>query len=241
MSGYGRLRMSVLFKSVAISIPPPLKAWDIGVLAIRRIRAHTVPPMISGHIEVTVGTVVLKTPGKPTIDASTSDCLWTCDPILNFPVLHRHQTSVVLQVKMDGTVIGEAVAWLSSIPDEDPLQVKLPIYARDFARLQQNNYSSVTGISYADSKRHKRQRQENSATPAASPHLPASIGHLDVELRFEPGISWLHHNVPQAEGVTDIQDGEASPRDPSPRIAYIEFQPCVVLPFPQISGDLSPK
>lgn len=215
--------MSVLFKSVAICVPLPLKAWDIGVLAIRRIRAHTVPPMISGHIEVTVGTVVLKTPDNPTVDAPSSDFLWTCDPILEFPVLHRHQTSVVLQVKMDGTVIGEAVAWLSSIPDEDPLHVKLPIYARDFSRLQQNNYSATAGISYADPKRHKKQRHETSATSAASPYLPASIGHLDVELRFEPGISSLHHNVPQPEGITDIHDGEASPRDRSSRIAYVKF------------------
>ncbi|KAF7976893.1 hypothetical protein HWV62_5444 [Athelia sp. TMB] len=226
-TGYGRLRMSVLFKSVAISIPPPLKGWDIGVLAIRCIRAHMVPRITPGQIEVTVNSVSLRTSDSPVIDESTSDCLWTCDPILEFPVTHRHQISVIFQVKVDGIILGESVTWLSSIPDQEATHIKLPVFDHDFARLRQNNYHPITGIVYVDPKRHhKRHRPE--LAPSASAYQPASIGHLDVELRFEPGIAWLHHDAPHSEGVNEIDEalrGFASSGDLRRPKSKVNFAP----------------
>lgn len=209
--------MSVLFKSVAISIPQSIKAWDIGVLGISHIHAHTVPSIGIGDVEVIVDNVVVKTASPPAIsrlnlqgkdDGKSSGCLWTCDPILEWPILHRHQTAAIFKIRSNGEVVGEAVAWLSSIPDNETVHLNLPLHDRELSRLRENNYSSISGISYADPKRNRRHRQDTSAANISSPYLlPSPIGHLEIELRFEPGISFLHRSLIEQESVVDIEYG----------------------------------
>lgn len=210
-TGYGRLRMSVLFKSLAIVIPKPLRTWNVGVLVISRVQAHGIPADFLGQVEVSIGAVASKTPfvrATSTTDQKKgihTSCCWTIDPFFHMPVVNRHQSAIVLKVQTRDGLYGQAVVWLSSINDNEITTIhQVPIYSSEFERFQQNNWSAPS-ISKPHTKKDKRKSKTLESVSSIAQDLPPSVGTLEVELHFEPGLSYLHRASNGPVG-TDVED-----------------------------------
>ncbi|KAI5302839.1 hypothetical protein KEM56_000297 [Ascosphaera pollenicola] len=140
--GFGRIRISVLFRSVEINLAPPLLGWDVGTFQVLsdRINAH-------GYHDT--GKLTLHTTGVTT-SISRSSCYNMDDgngkyyvvphhneAAIILPLQHRFRSAIVFE--LHGSTKGWATLWLKDFPDNDAIDVDIPIWeAKMHARLTEN-------------------------------------------------------------------------------------------------------
>lgn len=218
----------MLFKSVPISIPPPLRGWNNGVLRVSRIRASGLPPAFTGNINIVIDNVyatasssAISTGGYNCSDDKVSDCLWVLDPPISLPVLRRMQASVLFQMGVsDGSALerpssGEAVVWLSTIPDGGTWSTyTVPMHVQQ-VQFRDNNYQGLPSVhaseDYHFSEPNKLRRKSHLQSHSGlfwpdKASLPSPAGKLEIDMVFEHGLSSLHHQCigPHA---TEVEEG----------------------------------
>lgn len=167
--GYGRLRISMVFRSVQLQLPKQLLGWDCGTLAVTSmVRTSDLPRDITS-LRLKLRTKIAK--GK----MISTEGGWRAKKTrqLYLAVQKRYQACLVLEFRK--TSVGPdrteafAIIWLKDIADNEDTMVRLPVWK---------------GSS-------KLERAEKSCES----ELGEKLGHVEVPLKFWPGLSECHKHL----------------------------------------------
>ena len=137
--GYGRVRVSMVFRSVQCQLPQELRGWDYGTLDIA--------PDVKGiHVPAEMQKMRMKIRAKSSRGKvhSQGENKWRTKngkPI-RLPIIMRYAHPLVIEFRQDATLRDHTPAfgilWLKDIPDNEERTVKIPIWKGDFERAQNN-------------------------------------------------------------------------------------------------------
>lgn len=187
--GYGRITVSVLFRSVNLRLPKPLLGWDLGsveVLGQKVLVEGDASGQLSGS-RIAVHTDVGKASiSRRWIEKSNEHGLaWDLQQIAEgenqmqerriiLPVRHRYQAPVRFEFFKQGNrkPTAFAVSWLCDLEDNKETVLSLPVYKSPVSKRITQNYLS------------DGQGQERDALE--------KIGTLNLILRFKMGMDNSH-------------------------------------------------
>ncbi|KAI9817998.1 MAG: hypothetical protein M1832_004519 [Thelocarpon impressellum] len=165
--GYGRIRISMVFRSVQLQLPKELLGWDYGTLEVTSdIRSRDLSQALSS-LRLKLRTNVSK--GK----MSSTDDGWKGkkDAHVHLAVRKRYCSNLIIEFRRNrlgpDTTPAFAVIWLQNIPDEEPRTVTVPVWKN---------------------RDHSLKRAESSCDR----DFGEKLGYVEVPLRFWPGLSGYH-------------------------------------------------
>ncbi|KAF9878952.1 c2 domain protein [Colletotrichum karsti] len=146
--GYGRIRISILFRSVELRLPPPQLGWDVGTF---EFTSQSMTAAGYGHLKTKIR---LRTGGS-SVSVKRETCqkmdgddgfYWDISGENNhekirLPVRYRYRSPVFFEFYPPGKRHADAYAslWLQSLPDHDEQDFDIPIWKCDRGvRLSQN-------------------------------------------------------------------------------------------------------
>ena len=190
--GYGRMRLSLTFRSVQLKLPKRLRGWDVGTLEIfSRVKPSSDLPSDYNNCRL-----VFRVPygkGKMIPDGQEENDtqgprLWVPKhhkPI-RLPVKKRYATCllILLRRRVVGPDLTPAFAtlWLKDIPDDEEVDLSLPVYRNEGPALERAQASAMTDIGQ-------------------------QVGTLELKLRFWPGLSGYHHKVAKNDkNMADVME-----------------------------------
>ncbi|OQE43624.1 hypothetical protein PENCOP_c003G03882 [Penicillium coprophilum] len=181
--GFGRIRISLLFRHVETKLPPTMLGWDVGTF---EFVGQTITAKDYGrHTKIklrTGGSVGKITRHKCQLNGSdavfdTSDT--TFRDSLRMPVKHRYRSPIVFEFHNQGkrSAASYAVLWLQHLVDNEETDIDLPIWTTKMgARLTQN---------YVTEENWKAKE-----TPGLEDLT--EVGRLQFRCKFSPGIDESH-------------------------------------------------
>lgn len=181
--GFGRIRISVLFRHVETKLPPQMLGWDVGTfefasdkLVVKdygrqakiKLRTGGSTGKITRHICHMEGSDVV----YDISDESYRDSL-------RMPVKYRYRSPIVFEFHTQGKrgAAAYAVLWLQHLVDNEGTEIDIPIWTtKDGARLTQNYITE-------ENRRAKEVPGLEDLT---------EVGRLQFRCRFSPGIDESH-------------------------------------------------
>lgn len=143
--GFGRIRVSLLFRHVETKLPPPLLGWDVGTFefAGQQITAkdfgrHTKIKLRTGGSTGKITRHKCHLQGSDAVFDTSDE---TFRDSLRMPVKHRYRSPIVFEFHTQGKrgVAAYAVLWLQHLIDNEETDIDLPIWTTKMgARLTQN-------------------------------------------------------------------------------------------------------
>lgn len=180
--GYGRARISMVFRSIELQAPRELLGWDYGTLDITGpITSEDLPHDLSG-LRIKLRTSISR--GKMYASNSEQGVRWMGkhDRQVRLAVKKRYCSCLVIEFRKNSLGPDKtpafAVLWLKDIPDEEQKRVNIPVW-----------------------KGHENLKR---AETCCVDDLGQKIGSLDVPLRFLRGLSGYHKGL--ASNSPDLQD-----------------------------------
>lgn len=156
--GYGRITISVLFRSVNLRLPNNLLGWDTGSFEVLgdRVRAENdAENFLSGTRIVMHSDVGKRSISSSWIEKGTSGTEWNLKPVTEggvqlqkrrilIPVRRRYQTPIKFEFFKKGgrKPIAYAVYWLCDLVDNIETTFSLPVYKTPMAKQMTQNYIS---------------------------------------------------------------------------------------------------
>ncbi|KAF2759284.1 hypothetical protein EJ05DRAFT_463888 [Pseudovirgaria hyperparasitica] len=149
--GYGKVRVSMVFRAVKLQAPRELLGWDFGTVEIqpsvhageglpqdlhdKRIKLHT-----------NIGKAKLTALGDGTWSSSPKSSSSSSSPrTLKLAVRRRYSSPLILEFRdsslLRDSTLAFAVLWLKDLPDNDTVTLTLPVWKGDLARASQNTLS----------------------------------------------------------------------------------------------------
>jgi len=148
--GYGKIRISVVFRSVTCKLPRELIGWDVGTLTVEpTIRSENLPEEICGASRITP-TTNIQGKGKLNRD-DTEKGVWSGDNEIKLPIKQRYSSHLMLSFRKNktgaDTTIAFAVLWLREIPDDEDKEVELAVWDNDGSNIKraEQNYDESYG------------------------------------------------------------------------------------------------
>ncbi|KAI1179559.1 C2 domain-containing protein [Nemania sp. FL0916] len=159
--GFGRIRISLLFRSVELKLPPPQLGWDVGTFEFMSDNlTSTFTGTDKGKIKLSMRT------GGSSATIKRDQCIaedgtvsWNVSGITNnpkprLPVRYRYRSPIFIEFHLPGKrhVNHFAVVWLQGLVDNDEQDFDIPVWKCDNAtRLSQNyitedNFNSIPDI-----------------------------------------------------------------------------------------------
>lgn len=145
--GFGRARISLLFKSVELRLPPPEMGWEIGTFEFTSDKIETVGWAPASKAKLRLRTGGSSASVKRSCSAKEGDSM-TFDVSgsghsqeMRLPVRHRYRSPVFLEFSPVGKRHSEAYAaiWLKDLKDSDEQDFDVPLWRCDNSlRLSQN-------------------------------------------------------------------------------------------------------
>jgi len=190
--GQGKVRLSLLFRSVQVQFPKRLLGWDIGTLEISHcINSVNLPSDLFGC------RLVLRTMYGKQKMFSGQDGVWESrrKTSAHLPVQKRRYSSpltIEFRTRTPGPDRTPAFAtlWLKDIPDNQYLTIEVPVKRND------------SDHAFKESEKN------------ASLDIGETVGSLAFTLRFWPGLSGFHKGLaqddPQMAGVMEALDAVES-------------------------------
>ncbi|PGH36871.1 hypothetical protein GX50_00329 [[Emmonsia] crescens] len=142
--GFGRARISLLFRSVETRLPPPLLGWNVGSFQITSDRITALDYYHHAKLKVrtsgSIGTLPRGTCN--TLEGGKGVYFDVCSKELKdrirLPVKHRHRSGIIFELRK-GDKPGCAVFWLHHCVDNEDTDVDIPIWnTKNETRLTQN-------------------------------------------------------------------------------------------------------
>lgn len=138
--GHGRIRISMVWRSVQLQAPPSLLGWELGTLEVQpTITSLDCPD------ELKTAKLKLKTnisSGKMYAQGDKKTWRTKKDRALRLAVQKRYASSLSIAFKeksaLRDDVRGFSILWLKDIPDEEEQEVELPIWKGDIKRARSN-------------------------------------------------------------------------------------------------------
>ena len=168
---YGRIRISMVFRSVALKLPKELLGWDYGTLEITGpVTSNNLPEHLRG-LRIKLRTSVNR--GK--MYSSHSDGRWTPkkDRNVRLGVRQRYSSSLIVEFRKSRITLDStpafAVLRLKDIPDDEGTTVTIPVWKGDV----------------------DLERVENNCRQIESDKL----GSIDIPLRLWHGLSSYHKSL----------------------------------------------
>nr|POE63347.1 meiotically up-regulated gene 190 protein [Quercus suber] len=135
--GFGRIRLSMVWRSVQLQAPPEAIGWEYGTLEVKPgIEVANVPTNLQ-QMKIRFHTDI----GFGKMYPHREDGTWQTrrkTNSLQLPVRRRYGSCVAVQFRQHGLVGDKtaafAVLWLREIPDEDEKEITLPVWKGDFKR-----------------------------------------------------------------------------------------------------------
>ncbi|KAJ3549406.1 hypothetical protein NM688_g5177 [Phlebia brevispora] len=213
--GYGRIRISVLFRPVEAKLPPCLLGFDTGTLVVHDLSIRLSEKM---DMDLTKCEVRLKTTNSGADEKVSSEAahrkedgsvMWGVQDsdIVDLPVRARYGSALIMSFR-DLSSFGLkhtarkalAVLWLRDLVDnhEDTVQVPLwHVSDGDYSRLKMN-YSPPDGDLEGWAQERERMHRAGSAF---------------VHVVFRPGISGMHHDTMRERGAKKREAWEVFTRE----------------------------
>ncbi|KAF9485177.1 hypothetical protein BDN70DRAFT_871562 [Pholiota conissans] len=168
--GYGRMRLSLIFRSVQLRLPKRLLGWDVGTLEILSdIKPSSDFPQRYSSCRVSIHTPY----GKSKMIPNHADGGWSSKkgkPI-RLAVKKRYASCLVLQLRQHAVGADPSPAfatlWFKEIPDNEALKLSLPVYENTGGALKDAQKNAVAGYTQ-------------------------QIGTFNLTVRFWPGLSGYH-------------------------------------------------
>ncbi|KAF4916879.1 Meiotically up-regulated gene 190 protein [Colletotrichum viniferum] len=159
--GYGRIRISLLFRSVELRLPPPQLGWEVGTF---EFTSDSMNATNYGHLKTKIrirtggSSVSVKRDTCQKVE-ETEEYSWDISGENNhekirLPVRYRYRSPVFFEFHRPGKRHADAYAslWLQSLPDQEEQDFDIPIWKCDKGlRLSQNyitedNYKDIPDI-----------------------------------------------------------------------------------------------
>ena len=200
--GYGRLRVSMVFRSITYQAPPELRGWDYGTLEITKpIEAKDLAPDLV-NLRLKVRTSIGRCKMYKTNQESPSMWAGKKDRAVRLAVRKRYATYLLIEFRKHraGPDITPAFAvlWLKDIPDEEEVSQSLPIWRNDGHNLKVADSSCIEA-------------------------LGEKAGSLIINLRFWRGLSDYHRKLasknPSLSDVFEVLDVARDSREVRDMIA----------------------
>ena len=141
--GYGRIRLSMVWRSVQLQAPPEALGWEHGTVEIQTpLSSVDVPEKLQGlklkfHTDLGSGKMY---PGKEDNDwgqYSTKN-----DQSLKLPVRRKYSSCLAIQFRHTGmfsdNTAGFAVLWLKDLVSDEECEIDLTVWKGDFDRATKN-------------------------------------------------------------------------------------------------------
>ncbi|KAI9804782.1 MAG: hypothetical protein M1825_001150 [Sarcosagium campestre] len=158
--GFGRIRLSVLFRSVETKLPPNMLGWDVGTFEFTSDRILALNYTKSAKLKMRTGGSVGKIPRNQAQSLPEGDGIsWDIAKkdgkyAVRLPVKYRYRSPVVFEFHVAGKRAADAYAviWLQHFVDNEEANINIPIWrTKNGARLTQNyvteaNLKSLEGF-----------------------------------------------------------------------------------------------
>ena len=141
--GYGRIRLSMVWRSVQLQAPPEALAWEHGTVEIQTpISNVDVPENLQGlklkfHTDLGSGKMYPNKEGKESGQYRTKR-----DQSLKLPVRRKYSSCLAIQFRHHGmftdNTAGFAVLWLKDLVCDEEREVELTVWKGDFGRATTN-------------------------------------------------------------------------------------------------------
>ncbi|KAI5293866.1 hypothetical protein KEM52_005079 [Ascosphaera acerosa] len=181
--GFGRMRVSVLFRSVDLRLPPQLLGWDVGTFQVYSDEIYAEGYRSTGRLTIHTSGVTTQIGRTHCYDMEEGTGKYFVKPSaenhkpLILPTRSRYRSAIIFQIH--GTPRGWSVLWLKDYSDNEVIDVSLPIWrAKMHARLTGNYITE----SNCEEKRY--------------PGLEdlEIIGRLKFQFRFMAGLHEVFHD-----------------------------------------------
>lgn len=171
--GYGRARISMVFRSIQLQVPKELLGWDYGTLEITGpITSNEIAPDLSS-LRLKLRTTVHR--GKMYASHENQGAKWIGkkDRPVRLAVRKRYSSCLVIEFRKNSLGLDKtlafAVLWLKDIPDDDEITMKLKVWHGD------------DGLSRAESN--------------CINECGEQAGIISISLKFWHGLSDYHHKL----------------------------------------------
>ncbi|KAG8793911.1 hypothetical protein FRC17_008364, partial [Serendipita sp. 399] len=142
--GFGRANISILFKAVDAKLPRNMLGWDTGTVEILKPINVTIDPAHQEAFALKSHTLVVSTTdstekiGSTVGEINNAHVTWDVDTV-RLPVYNRYASSLTFDIgKGNGSAL--AIQWLQDIPDDEEVEVKLPIVVSKGMKTLRQNY-----------------------------------------------------------------------------------------------------
>jgi len=145
--GFGRARISVLFRSVETRLPPNMLGWDVGTFEFLSDRILALGWKGSTKLKLRTGGSTGKIPRTSCHELDEKDGMfWDLSKSdgkhnVRLPVKHRYRSPVIFEFHTAGKRGAQAYAciWLQHLTDNEETPIDIPIWkTSNGARLVQN-------------------------------------------------------------------------------------------------------
>ncbi|KAF2876244.1 meiotically up-regulated gene 190 protein [Massariosphaeria phaeospora] len=151
--GYGRARISMIFRSVQLQAPPKMLGWEYGTVEINPVVKAIDLPKELENLRMKIRTNLAR--GK--LHSGTQDgqqnqhdghVVWKPkkDGPIRLPVRKRYSTPLIVELRKDATLADHTpafcVLWLRDIPDNEEQTLRLPVWKGDLKRAEHNTLAS---------------------------------------------------------------------------------------------------
>lgn len=190
--GFGRIRISLLFRSVETRLPPNMLGWDVGTFEFTSKRILATGYKENARIKMRTGGSTGRV-SKQIASQEPDGTLWDLAKLtdtkdIRLPVKHRYRSPVVFEFHLSGKMKADAYAvlWLHHLVDNQDTPFNIPIWkTKAGARLTQNYIT-----------------EENCKNETALEDLQ-ELGRLQFQGRFKAGMDEDHESF-----VTDNDSRE---------------------------------
>ncbi|KAJ4301265.1 hypothetical protein N0V90_003356 [Kalmusia sp. IMI 367209] len=147
--GYGRARISLVFRSVQLQAPLNMLGWEYGTLDIDpAVKAIDIAPELK-NLRMKIRTSLARGKlhsGSEDSEANQHDghTVWKArrDHSIRLPVRKRYASPLVVEFRKDSALSDRtpafSILWLKDIPDNEEQTVRLPVWKGDLSRAENN-------------------------------------------------------------------------------------------------------
>ena len=181
--GYGRARISMVFRSIQLQAPKNLLGWDYGTVQITgSIKSKDVSSELHG-LRLKLRTTVNRAKMYSSPSEGTNRWTGKHDRPVHLAVRKRYCCSIVIEFRKNSLGLDKTTAfsilWLKDIPDEENITISVPIWRTDKENLRRGESNCVK-------------------------ELGDKLGTLEIPLKFYRGLGAYHQKL--ASKTPNLQD-----------------------------------
>ena len=183
--GFGRVRISLLFRGIETRLPPNMLGWDVGTFEFLSDRILATGWAKNAKIKLRTGGSVGKIPRTQCHKTDEGDGVYwdiaaSAGKQVRLPVKHRYRSPVVFEFHVTGKrgAAAYATIWLHHLIDNEETPLDIPIWTTKLGARLVQNYITERNI--------------------AAKEVPGledlqEVGRLQFRGRFKAGMDESHH------------------------------------------------